>query len=353
MKLLILAQTPPPLHGQSLMVQTAVDGLPRHGFEVTHVNLRLSRSHTDIGGWRPGKVLAILDACCHAVAARFTEGCDTLYYVPAPGKRGALYRDWLVMALCRPFFRRLVLHYHNGGLGDWLATSATALERALTKLLLGHADLAIVLTDSLRTDAEALGARRTAVVPNCIAAPPATARSPAAPAEILFLGQVSVDKGALDLLAAVRELRRRGQPVVAVFAGTVMPEAAPALAQALRDDPGCCRIEGFVGAEAKAALFARSAALALPTRYAHEAQPLVLLEAMAADLPVVATRWRGIPETVPAATPLVPPGDASALATALATTLITPPPAGVLRRHYESHFTRERHLDALARELSA
>ena len=34
------------------------------------------------------------------------------YYVPAPGKRVALYRDWLVMFICRPFFSGVILHWH-------------------------------------------------------------------------------------------------------------------------------------------------------------------------------------------------------------------------------------------------
>ena len=62
MKLLVLAQTPPPLHGQSQMVRTLVDGLPAHGLPLHHVNLRLSRDHADIGRWRPGKLLAVLAA---------------------------------------------------------------------------------------------------------------------------------------------------------------------------------------------------------------------------------------------------------------------------------------------------
>ncbi|WP_415909803.1 glycosyltransferase family 4 protein [Oleiharenicola sp. Vm1] len=333
------------------MVETAVRGLPEHGIELCHVNLRLSRSHADIGGWRPGKLLAVLDACGHALAARFTARCDTLYYVPAPAKRGALYRDWLVLALCRPFFPRLVLHFHNGGLGEWLRAGLTAPERALTQRLLGGADLALVLTPALRADADALGARRVAVVPNGLAAP-APASGPARdPGLVLFLGQVSAAKGALDLLAAVRRLRADGRDVRVVFAGAADADVAAALAAARAEDPDCGELAGFVGPAAKAALLARCACLALPTRYAHEAQPLVLLEAFAADRPVVATRWRGIADTVPDPAALVAPGDVTALAAALRRTLDAPPPTGEMRRWFESRFTRERHLAALADAL--
>lgn len=350
MKLLILAQVPPPLHGQSLMVQTAVEGLPAHGIEIQHVNLRLSRSHADIGGWRPGKVPAILAVCFHALVVRFRHGCDTLYYVPAPAKRGALYRDWLVMLLVRPFYRQLVLHFHNGGLGEWLARGATAPERALTRLLLGRADLGIVLADSLRTDAESLAPRRIAVVPNGITDPGPPEVRPE-PGRILFLGAVTREKGALDLLSAVRRLRTRGIAVTAVFAGEPNAASTGELTRARQEDPGCCEVLGFVGATGKREQLTRCACVCLPTHYAHEAQPLVALEALAADRPVVATRWRGLPETLPADAALVPPGDIAALAEALDRTIGAPPSPGRQRRHYEAHFTRERHLAALADAL--
>jgi hypothetical protein len=103
---------------------------------------------------------------------RFRHGCDTLYYVLAPPeKRGALYRDWVLMLLCRPFFRRTVLHWRAPGLGEWLATRACGVERWATRFLLGHCDLALVLADALRADAETLQARHIAVVPNGIPDP--------------------------------------------------------------------------------------------------------------------------------------------------------------------------------------
>jgi glycosyltransferase involved in cell wall biosynthesis len=359
MKLLVLAQIPPPLHGQSLMVRTMVEGLPAHGIALHHVPLNLSRDHADIGRWRPGKVFTVLAACFRAVAARFSQHCDTLYYVPAPGKRGALYRDWVVMLLCRPFFRQLVLHFHNGGLGDWLATQATGPERGLTRLLLGRANLALVLSESLCADAAALSARRIAVVPNGIADPcPDWTPRPAgheAVFQVLFLGLGSEDKGlfaaAEAVLAANRQLA--ANQLRLVVAGAFPDAATQSRFQALlQSHPEVIHHAGFVTGAGKAELLRTSNCLCLPTRYAHEAQPLVLLEALAHDLHIVATDWRGIAATLPAGTPLVPPGDTAALAGALlALHAKDDTPAGEARRYFLSHFTAEQHLATLAAEL--
>ena len=141
MNLLVLAQLPPPVHGQSLMVETLVRGLPAQGVRICHVNLSLSRDAADVGRWRLGKVFGTLRAAFQTLVARFRHGCDTLYYVPAPAKRGALYRDFAIMALCRPFFPRLVLHWHSTGLSGWLSQRATTVERLLARKCLGDADL--------------------------------------------------------------------------------------------------------------------------------------------------------------------------------------------------------------------
>jgi len=349
MKLLVLAQTSPPLHGQSFMTRELVAGLARRGFPAESVDLHLSRTGADIGRWHAGKLLPILDACGQAIALRLTGRGDTLYYIPAPGKRGALYRDWLVLALCRPFFPRLVLHWHAVGLGDWLATRATGFERRVTRLLLGGADLSLVLTPSLAADAKALAPRRIAVVPNGI---PDEGEPVAAPRSrnvfrILFLGALTEEKGVGTLLAAGALLRQRGIPAVLVFAGEALD---PGLRARLAGAPHV-ELPGFVTGARKAELFATSHCICLPTHYRNEAQPLVALEALAADRPLVVTAWRGLPETVPPSVPVVPPRDPAALADALAQVWANPPPAQVHRRYFLSHYTVERHLDAVIAAL--
>lgn len=350
MKLLVLAQTPPPLHGQSLMVRTLVDGLPAHGIALHHVNLPLSRDHADIGRPRLGKIFTALAAAFRAIAAR--RHCDTLYYIPAPGKRSALLRDWLVLGLCRPFYGRLVLHFHNGGLADWLSTRATAPERWLTRLFLGRATLALVLTPSLRVDAEYLKPHRIAVVPNGIVDPcPDGAPPPPASTtlfQILFLGAVTTEKGADTLLDAHTLLRARGLDAHVTLAG---PCTDATLLQKIAAAGPTVRHAGFVTGEAKEKLFAACHVVCLPTHYAHEAQPLVALEALAHDRPIVATKWRGLPETAPPGTPLVPPRDPAALAEALGRFQDEQQQSNRQRDFYLGHYTVHHHLRSLAAVL--
>ncbi len=360
MKLLVLAQIPPPVHGQSLMVQTLLRGLPDRGIALHSVPLNLSRDPTDIGRWRPGKVFTTLAAALRGITARFTQKCDTLYYVPAPAKRGALYRDWVIMLLCRPFFKRLVLHFHNGGLGAWLANEATGLERLVTRWLLGRAQLAIVLAESLRPDAEALQAKHIAVVPNGITdpSPEGVRRASAGRKEyqVLFLGLASEEKGLFSAATAVLAANQSETlpPFRLVVAGG-FPDAATAerFETLRRANPASLSYAGFVTGPAKQELLRTSDCLCLPSRYPHEGQPLVLLEALAHDLPVIATRWRAIPETLPPGTRLVDPGADADLPRALQQLQANPPPVGTARAHYLAHFTLEHHLSQLAAALRA
>jgi len=131
MKLLVFAHTPPPHHGQSYMVQLMLAGFggdqrkshkhskgvekrerapgsgPResdpYGVECYHVDARLSQKLEDIGDFRIGKLLLLLCYCLQAIWCRIRYGVANFYYIPAPGKRSALYRDWVVMLICRCF----------------------------------------------------------------------------------------------------------------------------------------------------------------------------------------------------------------------------------------------------------
>ncbi|HEX3360034.1 MAG TPA: glycosyltransferase family 4 protein [Solirubrobacterales bacterium] len=119
------------------------------------------------------------------------------------------------------------------------------------------------------------------------------------PLRLLFVGNDIERKGLLDLIAAVEDLR--GAVELDVVTGDQV--AGSALV---------CVHHGISGGTPElAAMYAGADALALPSR--ADASPWVVLEALAARLPVLATRVGAIVEMVGDAGILVEPGDGAAL----------------------------------------
>ncbi|MBX3734058.1 MAG: glycosyltransferase [Verrucomicrobiae bacterium] len=381
MKVLVFAHVPPPHHGQSRMVQYLVDGLRARvefGIEVHHVDARLSDDLHDVGTPRGGKVLRVLRYCAQALRLRWRHGIRVLYYVPSPPKRAPLIRDWLVLLLLRPWFPRIVLHWEAAGLGDWLETRASMVERMLTRALFGRPALSVVLAESNRNDAKALRSRATRVVPNGIEDPcPDFARDLApfrrirsevirrreGEVQVLFLALCTRDKGLFDALEAIALANAAGSGSAATgeglrfrlrVAGT-FPEAS--VEEAFRER--CARPDlrgsvvpiGFLSGDAKEAAWRDADLYLFPTYYANEGQPVSLLEAMAHGVTAVTTCWRGIPEMLPANYPgLVKPGDPVELSRRLLA--LADSCEGLrLRQEFESRFTLDRYLEGMAGAL--
>jgi glycosyltransferase involved in cell wall biosynthesis len=352
MKLLVFAHTPPPHHGQSYMVKLMLEafgGDRRKGarsatpteVECYHVNCRYSEGMEDIGSARLGKVWLALRYCLEAIWCRFRYGVEAFYYIPGPGKRAALYRDWITMLLCRPFFPKVIFHWHAVGLGDWLEREGNWLERSLTERLLGRPRLSISLAMASMRDAQWIGSRHVEIVPNGIPDPwpdyetkvrgrrearlaararllagqvPTAADRDADGGDptilrVLFLSHCTAEKGLFDTLEAVaianKRLRESGAPwsMRLTVAGLFVDQSEEAEFQrriVAEDLAGTVDYVGFVSGEVKAALLLACDTLCFPTYYAAESFGLVMVEAMAAGMNVVATRWRANAEVLPA-----------------------------------------------------
>ena len=150
--------------------------------------------------------------------------------------------------------------------------------------------------------------------PNVAPPAPAPLREEGREPAILFVGRCFEPKGGPDLVAAFRRVRR-SFPRAALW---IVSQERPARL------PEGAIFHGPLGPDALAALYARASLFALPTL--REAFGLVLLEAMAFGLPVVATAIEAIPEIVaPGRTGLlVPPRDPAALAEACGALLADP-----------------------------
>ncbi|HEY6228781.1 MAG TPA: hypothetical protein VI282_16805, partial [Verrucomicrobiae bacterium] len=121
MKLVVFAQTPPPMHGQSYMVALMIEGFANTDYDIQifHVNAQFATAAKDIGKFRFGKIFRLFGYCFKAIWLRFCHGARHLYYVPSPPVKNPFYRDWVVLLLLRPFFR-IIFHWHAAGLGEWI-----------------------------------------------------------------------------------------------------------------------------------------------------------------------------------------------------------------------------------------
>jgi len=399
MKLLVFAHTPPPHHGQSYMVKLLLDGLAadlrRDGMESEsaiecfHVNCRFSEEMEDIGEIQVGKFWLLLRYCIEAVWHRFRHGVETFYYVPAPGKRAPLYRDWLIMFLCRPFFKQIIFHWHATGLGDWLQREGFWFERFLTRRLLLHPDLSIVLAVPNMRDALWLETRRVEIVPNGIPDPcpdfeekilpyrvaranarrqiqekstPESATPPPGDDprvfKVLYLAHCTRKKGLFDTLEAValanRDKTNRITIHLTVAGAFLDAKEQKEFDQRIQSEDleGSVTYAGFVSGNDKDELLRSSDCLCFPTYYEAEGQPVSIIEAMAFGLPVITTRWRAIPEILPADWPgFVAPQSPGEIAGALRRFFTMEDPAQI-RRQFITRFTEKRHLELMESALN-
>ncbi|MGY9038351.1 MAG: glycosyltransferase family 4 protein [Rhodobacterales bacterium] len=111
-------------------------------------------------------------------------------------------------------------------------------------------------------------------------------------ARFVFLGKVSVEKG-VDTILRMKE-RWPDDPfvieVIGALDGTICEDRLAAT-------PGV-EYSGVMSPDAAAERLGQCQALILPTRYLGEGYPGAILEAYAQGTPVIATKWRAIPEIV-------------------------------------------------------
>jgi glycosyltransferase involved in cell wall biosynthesis len=274
-------------------------------------------------------------------------------------------------------------------LGEWLATRASFATRWISHALLGRSDLSLVLSRYNQADAERLRPRRIAIVPNGIPDPCPGFTSLVRPRrlarlrvrqhltaggtpgskdwqsagpdanqiKVLFLAHCTREKGLFDTLAGVaianQTLSRQRSKLefVLTVAGTFPRSQEQAEFEELIRRPEWkdrCRYAGFLAGEAKHQALLEADVFCFPTFYQNEGQPVNIIEALAFGLPVVATRWRALPELLPAGYPgLVEPHQPAQLAEALLA-LAQRDSTDEFRRAFLAHFTCEQYWASLA-----
>ena len=217
----------------------------------------------------------------------------------------------------------LVYHVHSPVSRDSTRRLQNALNLASEKLAVRSAARLIAVSKSLKTYMEEQGfpGSRIRVVPNGVPGPATCAARPA-PKKTWTVGAVALfrpRKGLEVLLQAIAKLRGAGADVTLRAVG---PFETPEYEATIRELIGELKIESavtFTGfCRDVQAEFAKIDLFVLPSLFG-EGMPMVLLEAMAAGVPCVATDVEGVTEVVRDKIDglIVPPGDVDSLTFAI------------------------------------
>jgi glycosyltransferase involved in cell wall biosynthesis len=294
--LVVAGPLPPPVHGVTVSTGLVLGNrYLAERFDVTHLDLSDHRTGENIGRFdyenvRVG-VMGLL-----GLARLVHKGRGTLY-LPISQNRLGFLRDSLLILFAAMFGWCVAIHLRGSDFPRFQRSVGPGYRRWIA-LTLRNTDAVGVMSSRLRfVMGPDVPKERVTVVPNGTPEPSAQA-TPATSSTVLFLSNLRRRKGVEQALRAALTVIERVPEARFVFAGAWESPEYEAAMRALAAPAGD-RIEFLspVHGADKEQLIADSALLLFPPPE-PEGHPRVVLEAVAAGLPVVATDRGAIADTV-------------------------------------------------------
>jgi len=297
LRIVVAGQMPPPYGGQNLNIERVFNilrGTERYGVEHWKFDFKPPRAsaHRTIFA----KVAELVPVLVRLVRLRAQGRTDYILYPTGGHCPGPNLRDILLLPIACLVADRVCVHFQAAGQATVLPNFPSPLRwllKAAHRMCFG----AIVLTEFGRQDAEALGHRRIAVIPNAVEdrASQFTERKSETDPVLLSVAQLCPDKGTPALLEACAQLQASGRRFRLRLVGECL---YPYSEEELRETISRLGLSGTVewcgllrGQELDEAY--RTADLFISSTVApFESFGLVLIEAMMWGLPLVITDWR-------------------------------------------------------------
>jgi len=300
-RILMVCQLPPPVHGASTVNQIIIESEKiRSQFCIDVLPIQMGNTISSIRRINFSKFI-ISAQLIYNVFKKLKKTKIDAVYISASVYGPALLRDLLVSQLCKLFNKKVIFHIHMQGMKERYERSF--IYRIIYRIFCHKVEV-IHVSNRLYHDLDCVvPPERFHVIPNGIPdpcrgrAPILKKREPISPPVVLFLSSLLRAKGPLDLLEASQRLRDKGTPHHLIFVGAQgESDVLAALRAAAGRYPDEIEIHGPLFGKEKCDMLARADIFVLPSW--SECQPLVLIEAMASGLPIVATETGAIPEMI-------------------------------------------------------
>lgn len=299
-KILFVLHLPPPVHGAAMVGKWIHDSKAiNESFNCRYVNLTAAASLADIGKVGFQKLVQFLKLLSHIrhVVKQFNPD---LVYITPNASGGAFYKDFVVVTLLKLLGCRILCHYHNKGVRR---RQSYAIDDFLYRQYFQGIKVLLIVPQLYDDMKKYLHIRDTYFCPNGVPRVLTSGNEIEADRhneipEILYLSNLFVSKGILDLLDALYLLRGEGYNFHCTIVGA---EAFAMNGDRLEEEIRSRYLQDmvtYVGpkyGDEKNIYLDRADMMVFPTYYAKECFPLVNLEAMERKLPIISTQEGGIP----------------------------------------------------------
>ncbi len=294
--LAIIGPLPPPVHGVAFSTKFALaNPVLRDQFRVVHIDTSDRRTIANLGRWDIRNIYLGLRAI--ASLASVVKSGRGLTYLPLSENRGGFARDSLFIWVSKIAGWKTAVHIRNCMFREFYSGQPW-LMRWWVRRTMGAITGVAVLGESLRFLMSGfVDDHLVVVVPNGTPRFTAPVVEPDA-SLVLYLSNISRKKGADRAVRAALILAEADPDAHFVFAGGFESDEFESEVRALAEPLGT-RLE-FVGpviGESKSRLMASARVLLFPIAWG-EGHPRIVLESMAAGLPVVTTDRATIKETI-------------------------------------------------------
>ncbi|NBQ97009.1 MAG: glycosyltransferase family 1 protein [Microbacteriaceae bacterium] len=328
-KVLVVSQLPPPVNGSTLMTKTLVEQLGKLGIDTCVISKSFSKDSDEIGKKYASKILKIPRFLLGLVSANIKFSPKLVIYF-LTNRVPSFYLDFLALSILRMFRANVVLYLHTSGYEKLIRKSK--LNAALCRSAFSWADKLVTLSPKLSSDiTQFVPELKIHSIANAVE-DQFTLKSKVLPRkrfenkQIIFVGNLVEGKGYEEFLDASLKLRRKGLISKALIigaetkSGQILDMRKRVSQMSYEND---VKILGPRSREEISRYLSESSVFVFPTTYEFEAQPLVIVEALSAGLPVVALGAGAIPDffAIGQIGELLEPRQARDLADAIARTL--------------------------------
>lgn len=291
---------PPFMGGAAKNTEIICSTLEEHGARVVRLSTNKTRSraeHSRSFGSVAERALGFLTNIRKIMTERSKGSLTTVYLVPDGGMGVAFSAAYARLAA--PMFPRLVVHHRSyNHLRRRSRLMAVLMRTAPRKAL--HVFLDPVMEQQFKAAyADNVASMYVPNAATCDIVPDTAFAGSTAPKLVTvgFLSNLVEEKG-FDVVAEafLRLSEKLGPHSRFLLAGRPVGARNEERLKALRQSLGDRLVYlGEVSGQAKSDFFKACDIFLFPTRFAQEAQPNVLYEAMAGGAAIVSTRWAGIP----------------------------------------------------------